>query len=166
MSVYVVDSNFFIQAHRANYPLDVASSFWKKVKELADDGKIISIDKVKDEIYHNDDALKHWCVDNLPVTFFKETSGVISDYAVIAAWAASKSDHYLQKAIDEFLDANEADAWLVSYTHSDKINRIVVTNELSQPARQNKVKIPEACSANGVQFVNTIEMFRQLGETF
>ena len=47
MSVYVVDSNFFIQAHRAHYPLDVAVSFWAKVKQLAYEGKIISIDNVK-----------------------------------------------------------------------------------------------------------------------
>ena len=45
--IYVVDSNFFIEAHRATYPLDVAHSFWNKVKQLADDGKIVSIDKVK-----------------------------------------------------------------------------------------------------------------------
>lgn len=32
MVVYVVDSNFFIEAHRANYPLDVAFSFWYKIK--------------------------------------------------------------------------------------------------------------------------------------
>jgi hypothetical protein len=60
MSVYVVDSNFFIQAHRVSYPLDVAFSFWNKVKQLANDGKIISIDKVKQEIYQNEDALKQW----------------------------------------------------------------------------------------------------------
>lgn len=35
MSIYVVDSNVFIQAHRAHYPLDVAVSFWAKVKQLA-----------------------------------------------------------------------------------------------------------------------------------
>ncbi len=69
MSVYVVDSNFFIQAHRVNYPLDVAFSFWNKVKQLADYGKIISIDKVKQEIYQNEDALKPWCVTNLPRFF-------------------------------------------------------------------------------------------------
>jgi hypothetical protein len=57
MSVFIVDSNFFIQAHRANYPLDIAITFWKKVKELADNGSIVSIDKVKHEIYQNDDEL-------------------------------------------------------------------------------------------------------------
>lgn len=47
MSVFVVDSNFFIQAHRHTYPLDVVRSYWDKVKDLAQDGTIISIDKVK-----------------------------------------------------------------------------------------------------------------------
>ena len=58
MGIYVVDSNFFIQAHRINYPLDIAFSFWKKVKQLAHENKIISIDKVKTEIYDKNDALK------------------------------------------------------------------------------------------------------------
>ena len=31
MSKFIVDSNFFIQAHRSIYPLDVVQSFWLKV---------------------------------------------------------------------------------------------------------------------------------------
>ena len=73
MGVYVIDSNFFIQAHRDTYPLDVAFSFWSKVKQLAVEGKIISIDKVKDEIYDKNDALEAWCIENLPEDFFKDT---------------------------------------------------------------------------------------------
>jgi hypothetical protein len=75
MSVYLVDSNFFIQAHRANYPLDVVASFWDKVRQLAEKQKIISIDKVKKEIYRHQDDLKTWCENNLPVGFFKDTTG-------------------------------------------------------------------------------------------
>jgi hypothetical protein len=70
MSVYVVDSNFFIEAHRASYPLDVALSFWAKVRQLANEGKIISIDKVKKELYDKNDALEAWCKANLPDDFF------------------------------------------------------------------------------------------------
>jgi hypothetical protein len=33
MSLFIVDSNFFIQAHRAIYPLDIAKGFWEKVKK-------------------------------------------------------------------------------------------------------------------------------------
>jgi hypothetical protein len=166
MSVYVVDSNFFIQAHRASYPLDVATSFWNKVIQLAEDGKIISIDKVKNEIFKNEDELKQWCEINLPDNFFKDTSTIIPQYSQVATWAASKSGHYLPNALAEFLDADEADAWLIAHALVDPAQNILVTHELSEPNRKNKVKIPDACIANGLQYCNTIEMLRQLGERF
>lgn len=166
MSVYVVDTNFFIQAYRATYPLDVAPSFWNKVKQLADDGKIVSIDKVKSEIYQNNDALKQWCVDNLPANFFQDTTHVMAQYAQVANWVASRSNHYLPHAVTEFLGADEADAHIVAYALADVNNRIVVTQEISQPNRINKVKIPEACNALNIQYLNMIDMFRRLGERF
>lgn len=166
MPIYVLDSNFFIQAHRFHYPIDVASGFWNKIKHLADQGKVISIDKVKDEIYGKNDALEAWCRTNLPLDFFKDTSSVIPEYVQVTAWAMSRRNHYLPNAINEFLDADEADAFLVSYCLSDPTNRIVVTQEISEPGRKNKVKIPEACIALNVPYLNTIEMLRQLGETF
>jgi len=166
MPVFVVDSNFFIEAHRATYPLDVAHSFWNKVKLLADAGRIISIDKVKKEIYDHEDALKEWCMNNLPQGFFKDTSVVIGEYGQVVAWAASRSAHYSPGALAEFFDANKADAFIVAYALADSADRIVTTREISEPNRKSKVKIPEACNALGVRFCNTIEMFRQLGETF
>ncbi len=166
MSVYVVDSNFFIQAHRASYPLDVATSFWNKVIQLAEESKIISIDKVKNEIFKNEDELKQWCEINLPDNFFKDTSTIIPQYSQVAAWAASKSGHYLPNAVAEFLDADEADAWLIAYALVDPAANLLVTHELSEPNRKNKIKIPDVCIAKGVQYCNTIEMFRQLGERF
>jgi hypothetical protein len=69
-------------------------------------------------------------------------------------------------ALNEFLDADEADAFLVTYALTDSLNRIVVTHEVSEPNRKNKIKIPEACNALIVKYVNTTEMFRQLKETF
>lgn len=166
MSVYVVDSNFFIQAHRANYPLDVATSFWSKVIQLAEEGKIVSIDKVKNEIFKNEDDLKQWCEINLPDNFFKDTSTIIPQYSQVATWAVSKSGHYLPNALAEFLDADEADAWLIAHALVDPAQHILVTHEVSEPNRKSKVKIPDACIANDVQYCNTIEMLRQLGERF
>lgn len=166
MGIYVVDSNFFIQAHRVNYPLDVAFSFWNKVKQLAEEGKIISIDKVKNEIYDKNDALEEWCRANLPEDFFKESSEVMAAYGQVSAWAISRSYHYMPNALNEFLDADEADAFIVAYALANPNNRIVVTQEISEPNRKNKIKIPEACIALNVQFVNTMDMFRRLGETF
>lgn len=166
MSIYVVDSNFFIEAHRSTYPLDVAQSFWNKVRQLADSGIIISIDKVKEEIYDHQDALKLWCESNLPKDFFKDSTEVMTEYAQVVGWAASQSHIYLQKALAEFLDADAADAFLVAFSLADNHNRILVTQEISEPNRKNKIKIPDASAVFNVQCCNTIQMFRQLGETF
>ncbi len=166
MAIYVVDSNFFIDAHRANYPLDIAYSFWNKIKELADAGTIISIDKVKAELYDKNDALEDWCKANLPQDFFKPTNEFIDEYGRISAWAISMQNHYLPNALNEFLDADEADAFIVAYSLADSGHRIIVTQEISQPNRKNKIKIPEACNHFNVQYLKTIEMLRELKETF
>ena len=151
MNVYVVDSNFFIQAHRVSYPLDIAFSFWNKVKN---------------ELYDKNDVLEDWCKVNLPEDFFKSTDGIMAEYKKVIAWSLSMRHHYLPNALNEFLAADEADAFLVAYSLADNENRIIVTHEISQPDRRNKVKIPEACVPFNVRYLNTIEMLREIGETF
>jgi hypothetical protein len=162
--VYVVDTNFFIQAHRVTYPLDVVPSFWNKVKELAVKGKIISIDKVKNEIFNNDDELKEWCENNLPTEFWKDSTKYPLEYSRIAVWGASQTHRFTLNAIQEFLDAEEADAFLITFTMSDLSNRKVVTYERSSP-KKNKIKIPDVCTAFGIMYVDPITMFRELSET-
>lgn len=165
MSLYLVDSNFFIQAHRAHYPLDVVTSFWTKVKELAMDGKIKSIDKVKKEIYDNashEDELKGWCIANLPEDFFLESSDSLSNYIKIVQWANSKSGHYRRRAIDEFLEADLADPWLVAHSVGKDIT--IVTYEKSEPEGKKRIKIPEVCKAFGVRYIDTVGMLRELGQ--
>lgn len=166
MQIYLVDSNFFIEAHRAIYPLDIATGFWNKVKMLANTGTIFSIDKVKNELYDKNDELENWCKANLPNNFFKDSSLKMQEYSQIIEWAISKSDHYLPKALTEFLDADEADAFIVAYALSDKDNITIVTQEVSDLNRKNRIKIPEPCNEFRVKYLNTIGMFRQLGETF
>lgn len=168
MSLFIVDTNFFIQSHRITYPLDVAVNFWYKVKKLFEEGKIISIDKVKDEIFKNDDELKKWIEQNLSATFFKstETKEVLDEYQKIVNWANSKSTHYIPNAINEFLQFENSDAWLIAYALSIKKNCQIVTQEKSEPNRKSKIKIPEVCNDFKISYKNLIEMFRELGETF
>lgn len=166
MEIYLLDSNFFIQAHRVMYPLDIACSFWNKVKQLAEEGKIISVDKVKNELYDKNDSLEKWCKENLPTDFFKSTSGVLNEYSQILSWAVSRSEHYLPQAINEFMNIDEADSFLIAYALADPNNRFIVTQEISQPLRKNKIKIPDVCRAFNLRCVNTIDMFRRLGERF
>lgn len=72
----------------------------------------------------------------------------------------------MQKAINEFLSADEADAYIVAYALADVSNRIIITHERSQPDSKKKIKIPEPCDELGISYMNTIDMFRKLGVTF
>ena len=161
---YVVDSNFFLQAHKMHYPIDVTPGFWAKVSDLATQGRIISIDKVHDELYTNPDTLTNWMDNNLPSNFFKDTNTVLAEYSRICAWAVSKSNHYKPGALVTFLQADEADAFLVAYALAHGLT--LITHETSNPAKQSSIKIPEACTPFSVPFMNTIQMFRTMGETF
>ena len=166
MSVYVVDSNFFIQAHRATYPFDVAVSFWSKVELLANRGLIISIDKVQNEIFSHNDALREWCEGHLIDTFFRDTSGLMEEYAEVVRWAISRNSHFTSNAISEFLDADVADAFLVAFAMANRGERIIVTQEISQPNGKSKIKIPQPCEVFGIRYMNLISMFRDLHESF
>src|SRR5690606_35496397 len=107
MDTYIVDSNFFIQAHSMYYPLDVMPSFWQRVMDLADVGRIISIDKVRNEIVKNKDDLTEWCETKLAKEFFHDSQTVIQHYIQVVQWADSRSGHYTPSALDEFLHADE-----------------------------------------------------------
>lgn len=89
------------------------------MKELADTRSIISIDKVKAELYDKNDDLEAWCKTNLTNDFFHDTSAIMSEYSAVSFWAASKASHYLPNAISEFLAADEADAFLIAYALAD-----------------------------------------------
>lgn len=158
---YLLDTNIFISAHRVHYPIDIMTSYWAKIKDLAFSQEIFSIDKVKKEIYKNEDDLKRWCESNLPDDFFKDSSSCISKYRDVVKWAA-RDPRYTQQAINEFLEADEADAWLVSYAW--EYNMKLVTYEISQPNIKRKIKIPEACVEFNLIFKNPIDMLRELNQ--
>jgi hypothetical protein len=127
-------------------------------------GTIISIDKVKNEIYKNEDDLKGWCGTNLPNDFFKDSTEAVTEHGQVASWAYSRRLHYTAGAVTEFLSVDEADAWLVAYGLALPTGRTVVTYEKSDPRRKNKIKIPEACNHFGVPFLDTVSMLRVLNE--
>lgn len=164
-NVFLVDTNFFIQAHRVSYPLDVVPSFWNKVKNLADNDKISSIDKVKDEIYRNEDDLKKWCQSNLKGDFWHDSSVVSNEYSNIASWAVKQRNRYTPNAINEFLDTENADAFLIAYALADRDTRIVVTYEVANK-KKSIIKIPDVCLEYEIRYLKPIAMFRELNEAF
>lgn len=165
-NIYLLDSNFFIQAHRSSYPFDVATGFWNKIIYLANEGAIASIIKVKEEIYRNEDELKSWCKLNLPDNFFLDLSlESLKKYVEICKWAQSNSQ-YKQSAKDIFMDEERADAFLVAFAATDIEKWTIVTQEASAPYSKSNIKLPDVCKIYNVKCLNAIQMFRELGERF
>lgn len=163
MPDYLLDANFFIQAHRVYYPMDVVPGFWNKLIELAAGGRIGSIDKVRAELFTNEDDLTEWCRNNLPESFFDDSASSIPAYRVIIQWSIDKQQ-FTQPALDHFASSDVADAWLVSYALEKGI--VLITHEVSSPDSRKNIKLPDVCIAHGVRYLNTVDMFRELGEQF
>jgi len=70
---------------------------------------------------------------------------------------------FQQRAIDQFLDNDYADAWIIAFAMNQ--NLPILTHEKSEPERKNRIKIPDVCIAHGVSYFNTVEMLRNLGES-
>lgn len=164
---YLIDANCFIESKNVTNPLDVAISFWAKIKDLASAGKIHSIDKVKSELVSMGDELSEWVKDEIPDSFFYATdsANVQQNVADLRNWAMG-TGQYDSKAINDFNSSKVADPYLAGYAAIDSENIKVVTNEKAGTGSKHSVKLPDACSQKGVSCLRIMEMLREMGETF
>ena len=164
---YLIDANCFIESKNVTNPLDVAISFWAKIKDLALAGRIHSIDKVKTELVSMDDELSHWIKNEIPASFFysTDTAEVQQKVVELRSWAVN-TGQYDNKAIQDFNSSTVADPYIAGYAAIDSHNIKVVTNERAGTGSKHSVKLPDACAQKGVSCLRIMEMLREMGETF
>ena len=165
-NIYVLDSNFFIDAHRYYYDMNLFPCFWEWTRECIIDGSFILIDKVYEEITPPDE-LFIWTHINLD-NYVQSTnqSEIVDSYREVLQCATSyqpqPNARFTQKAIDDF--ASVADSWLIAYAKTRGGH--VVTNEQPGPARTTKIKIPTICSQLEVEFLTREQLLKQLRPVF
>lgn len=160
--IYVLDACVFMQAARQYYAFDIVHSFWTELEKQAANGRVVSIDRVKEEIDRGDDELKRWANTRFN-PYFESTwsQEIITTYREIIEWVHNHSQ-YNESAKREF--ANGADGWLIAYA---KIHDyIVVTNERYNREIKRKVPIPNVCKQFNVPYVDIFKMLRDLGVRF
>jgi hypothetical protein len=164
---YIIDSNCFITPHRSFCPTDVGLSFWNKVKALANEGVICSIDKVKAELYVNSDELKDWMDLNIEKQFFLDFENEFSVGALtkIITWAKANR-FYTPRAKEKFLKLDKADIYIASYASTQPSEWTVVSMERSAPESPGEIKLPDICARYNVKCIQLEEMFRELCETY
>lgn len=157
--LYVLDADVFMTAARSYYAFDVAPAFWDGLVREASNGRLLSIDRVKDEIDRGKDELVDWANRAFHPWFVTTTEAdVIAAYREIITWV-QRQNQFLDYAKDEF--AKGADGWLIAYAKARGC--AVVSNEKFEGSRRSKVKIPNVCQPLGIPYINTFEMLRALG---
>ncbi|ACI20240.1 MULTISPECIES: DUF4411 family protein [Thermodesulfovibrio] len=161
---YLLDANVFIEAARRYYAFDIAPPFWKALSEFAEKGKLISIDRVKNELLRGKDELSKWAKGSF-FEWFKSTDDdfILTSYRRVIEWAENHSQ-FTQEAKKEFYDAENADAWLVAYALSNR--NIIVTHEVYKPDVKKEIPIPNICRDFRIEYIDTFEMLRRLNFKF
>lgn len=160
-SRYVIDTNVMVEAAKRYYAFDIVPTFWEQLTQCAENGRIVSIDRVKDEVDRGKDDLTHWCGNHFYTAFLTtQDCEVLRTYGEIMEWAQAQTQ-YTDAAKAELAEAKNADAWIVAYAIA--YNCIVVTHERSDPTIKRRIPIPNICQAFHMQCVDTFQMMRQLG---
>jgi Domain of unknown function (DUF4411) len=160
---HVLDTNVFVQAHRAYYPFDVCPGFWDCLEFHGLSSRIVSIDRVLKEIKDGNDELKTWASKHSLRRFFAPTGEevVVARYREIVRWVEGNAQ-FTREAKSEFAD--EPDGWVIAFAKAHGLT--VATLEVSEPNSKKRVKIPDVCIEFGILYENTFDLLRSLGARF
>lgn len=160
--VFVLDTNILVEAHRRYYAMDLCPGFWKSMLHFTESGRIVSIDRVRQELRRQDDALTEW-TRTTPDQLFR-TTGIqeIADvYRELMDWVWQETRFRMQAKTDF---AMAADGWVATYA---KVYRgVVVTHERRSPQAKRRVPLPDLCDRFRIPCKDTFEMLRELGVVF
>jgi uncharacterized protein DUF4411 len=158
---YLLDANVFIQAARGYYAFDLAPAFWQALLDHASNERLLSIDRVREEIEQGKDELAKWIGGTFQPWFAStDDTSVLQAYAGLMQWAQDQPQ-YSAAAKAQFADVKNADAWLIAYAQAKGC--VLVTHEQPAPSAQRKIPIPNVCQMFGIPFVDTYAMLRALG---
>ncbi len=150
---YLLDSNVFIEAKKRWYGLDFCPAYWEWLDRSHSSGLVFSVERVQTEIAAHDDDLLAWVNARAHGFFLTPDQAVLNSLSELTTWATG--GQYNQAAVTTFLDG--ADSYLVAHAHAH--GYVVVTHEIVG-SRASNVKIPNACVAMNVRYLNTFEMLR------
>jgi hypothetical protein len=152
---YLLDANVFIQARKLHYGFDFCPAFWEWLDRENKAGRVLSIEKVGDELDAGGDDLRDWAAARGAALFLPPDQTMLDSLPRVSTWVTGRS--YSTVAVNTFFQL--ADYYLVgrALAHGD----VVVTHEISEPLSKKKVKIPDVCIGLRVKCMTPFEMLRK-----
>ena len=167
-TLFVLDTNIFVEAHRRYYAHDLCPGFWECLTHYCQERRVLSIDRVRDELMEgpndqdNPDKLVEW-VKTAPNDLFIPSAeqSVVDAFAEMMDWVQGNVQ-FRPEAKAEF--ARVADGWIASYAKA--YNAIVVTQEIFNADVKKRIPLPNVCRQFGLRYRDTFEMLREIEVRF
>lgn len=154
-AICVVDTDEWINLDK-RYPRDIFSGLWHKIEDLISSGRILSRDKVRDEIEQGHDGLVEW-IRMHPQAFRNTNSIIVQVQKIIAEHPEIVDDDASHDTADPYIIA-----LAISHRHDMAGTPIIVTGE--NPRRPNR--IPHVARDNGIPTCKLLGMIQREGWEF
>lgn len=163
--VYLIDSNSLLTPYKSYYPFDFAKHFWDSLHEKINEGQIVILDVVREEIQKGDDELTNWIneiEDDLILS--RNDAEIISSFRNVINYIKVE-ECYSNKALREWSIGSIADPWIIAAAKA--YNYKIVTFEKTRGALNantpsKNAKIPEVAKVTGVECCDLFSMMRAL----
>jgi len=152
---YLLDANVFMDAANRHYPFEVVPAFWDWLNNAHQAGKVLVPEKVYDEVVAGAGDLTAWFKAQPKSWRLRPGAADQPSLAALSAWVYSET-RFTAGARSDFL--SKADYFLVAQAAT--LGYTVVTHETSDLNSKKIVKIPDACVAVGVPYMNTFKMLQ------
>ena len=170
---FLIDSNSLIEPFNKYYPFEIAPRFWELMKENINNGSIVLLDKVRDELLNTrskeEDELTRW-VRSLPKDLILDHRDpkILENYSKIMDYL-NGNKNYQQNALTEWAKNNVADAWLIAASAAYGYTLVTFENgnkslHPNNPAK--KAKIPDVANVFNVRTTDLFSMMKSLNFTF
>lgn len=147
---YSIDSSSLIHAWWRAYPPENFASFWARLDEMTDAGIIVSSIEVHNELRKKDDDIHAWCKKRSP-NFCVEIDGDQQDHLAYILGT-------YPRLVDTVKGRSECDPFVIALARSFKSPLCVISQE--GPGKKNSPKIPDVCSAEGLQCMSLVDFIR------
>ena len=165
---YLLDANILIAAKNDYYPMDMMPRFWDLLGEKIQDGTIVILDKIMNEIIgkgSNPDDLETWISGLHIETIKSSTDEIRRAYVTLLRDLGSSPAYNSARAVTEWSDPKVADPWVIAAAKENGFTVVTLEKEVQEIPGNNirHPKIPNFTRRYGVRTINLITMLRELG---
>lgn len=146
---YCLDTSGLLDAWVRWYPPDVFPSFWLKIEDLVDSGRIIASDEVLVELESREDELYKWAKDRRQMFLPLD-----EDIQILAV----KILEQFPRLVDTRRERSQADPFVIAVAMLHK--RIAIAGEKASGTAE-KPRIPNVCNYFGVEHMGIVQLIRR-----